>query len=103
MLNAICHCDNCKRRTGSAFGWSVYFADHQVLGRSGELRCYEINSRQQRWFCAGCGTTLYWKVDRRPGQTGIAGGCFVEPLPAPMRSVVNEGRAAWLCTIVQDG
>ncbi|HEY4170583.1 MAG TPA: GFA family protein [Reyranella sp.] len=104
LLNAICHCDNCKRRTGSAFGWSTYFADEQVANRSGELRCYEIgDSRQRRWFCAACGTTLYWKIDRRPGETGIAGGCFVDPLPAPTRSVVNEGRPAWLCTIVQDG
>lgn len=22
-LNAICHCENCKRRTGSALGWSA--------------------------------------------------------------------------------
>jgi hypothetical protein len=104
LMNAICHCGNCKRRTGSAFGWSTYFADEQVIGRSGDVRCYEIgDGRQQRFFCAACGTTLYWKTDRQPGQTGIAGGCFIEPPPAPTRRVVNEGRPAWLCTNIQDG
>jgi hypothetical protein len=103
LMNAICHCGNCKRRTGSAFGWSTYFADEQVVSRSGDVRCYEIGDRrQQRFFCAACGTTLYWKIDRQPGQTGIAGGCFVDPLPAPTVSVANEGRPAWLCTNIQD-
>ena len=41
-LNALCHCLNCKRRTGSAFGWSAYFADAAVKGHSGDLRVYEI-------------------------------------------------------------
>lgn len=104
-MNAICHCDNCKRRTGSAFGWSTYFADGQVVGRNGDVRCYEISGvkAQQRFFCAACGTTLYWKIAAQPGRIGVAGGCFVDPLPAPMRSVVNEGRPAWLCTNIQDG
>jgi hypothetical protein len=93
MMNAICHCDNCKRRAGSAFGWSTYFADEQVVSRSGELRCYEIENRQQRWFCATCGTTLYWKIDSQPGRTGIAGGCFVEPLPPPARTNIQDGGA----------
>jgi len=98
LMNAICHCDNCKRRTGSAFGWSVYVADEQVVGRSGALRCYEIPAREQRrWFCAACGTTLLWKAGNRLSQTGIAGGCFTEtPLPAPAITVSNDGRCAWL-------
>ena len=41
VLNAICHCDNCKRRTGSAFGWSAYFADDSVVARRGELARFE--------------------------------------------------------------
>ena len=37
-LNALCHCTNCKKRTGSAFGWSAYFADGRIRGRSGSMR-----------------------------------------------------------------
>jgi hypothetical protein len=99
VLNAVCHCTNCKRRTGSAFGWSVYVADHQVMQREGDLRLYELvgaSKLQRRWFCSACGTTLFWKVSWRADETGIAGGCFERGLAAPSVTVSNEGRCAWL-------
>jgi hypothetical protein len=58
-MNGVCHCANCKKRTGSAFGWSAYFADEQIVSRSGVFTRYDIDgARQQRWFCAACGSTL---------------------------------------------
>jgi hypothetical protein len=98
-LNGICHCRNCKRRTGSAFGWSAYFPDERVVGKSGRFGVYEIGGTnpQRRWFCAACGTTLLWKVEAWPSRTGIAGGCFGDPpLPEPSATVSNDGRCAWL-------
>jgi hypothetical protein len=98
-LNALCHCSNCKQRTGSAFGWSAYFDNGRIQAAGGELKVYRIEGTnpQRRWFCATCGTTLLWKVDRWPEQTGIAGGCFVDPpLPEPTATVSNNGRCAWL-------
>jgi hypothetical protein len=98
-INAICHCRNCKKRTGSAFGWSSYFADGQVVGKSGEARLYEIAGKrqQQRWFCAKCGTTLFWKISYWPDSTGIAGGCFADdPLEPPTVTVSNDDRCAWV-------
>ena len=99
VLNALCHCSNCKRRTGSAFGWSAYFADDRVQADGGELKVYRIEgiNPQRRWFCAACGTTLLWKVERWPDRTGIAGGCFADPpLPEPSATVSNNSRCAWL-------
>ena len=99
VLNAICHCGNCKRRTGSAFGWSAYFADDQVTARTGDFSLYEITGAkaQRRWFCATCGTTLLWQAEEWPSRTGIAGGCFTgTPLPVPAATVSNDGRCAWL-------
>ena len=51
-----------------------------------------------RFFCARCGTTLYWKsFGFLPDQTGIAGGCFVDaPLLAPNLSAQDKDRCAWL-------
>ena len=40
VLNAICNCSSCKKRTGSAFGWSAYFPDDKVLAKTGELKTY---------------------------------------------------------------
>jgi hypothetical protein len=98
-INGICHCSNCKKRTGSAFGWSAYFADAQVLAKDGGLSIYEIEGAnpQQRWFCGRCGSTLFWKSAFLPGHTGIAGGCFTdEPLDRPNITVSNDGRCAWV-------
>ncbi len=99
LLNAVYHCGNCKRRIGSAFGWSAYFADERVTARTGNFGVYDIDggNRQRRWFCAICGTTLLWKADAWPARTGVAGGCFTEiPLTEPTATVSNGGRCAWL-------
>ena len=98
-MNAICHCNSCKRRTGSAFGWSVYFADAQVLRKTGDLKIYAIATPAQanRSFCSNCGSTLFWTADIMPGYTGVAAGCFAEiPLPPPTISASHDGRCAWL-------
>ncbi|MEX2297364.1 MAG: GFA family protein, partial [Dongiaceae bacterium] len=91
-LNAICHCGDCKRRTGSAFGWSAYFADDRVQPPLGRLGLYGLRGdvAQERWFCANCGSTLFWKSVSFPDHTGIAGGCFADtPLDMPTLTVSN--------------
>jgi len=105
-IHLLCHCDNCKKRTGSAFGISAYFSDSQIIDKQGDPRIYRINTaetEQERYLCPSCGTTLYWKVHRFPttvdiaSMTGIAGGCFVDsPLHAPTVTANNSGKCAWL-------
>lgn len=97
-INAICHCNNCKKRTGSAFGISVYFENSQIIEITGKSHIYKINNQsiQNRYFCPNCGTTLYWEVSQFPGKTGIAGGCFVENLPEPQYTVFNHNQFKWL-------
>lgn len=100
VLNAICHCTSCKKRTGSAFGWSVYFPDTQVRAKSGETHAYAKtgDTGYNRYFCAACGTTLFWKsFGFLPDHTGIAGGCFADdPVGAPMASTSHTGCCTWL-------
>ena len=100
VLNGVCHCDNCKRRTGSAFGWSAYFPDARIVARRGSLTLYEPNSAtpQQRYFCAACGTTLCWASPAfMPGHIGVAGGCFTaDPLGEPTLTATDAKRCAWL-------
>jgi hypothetical protein len=107
VINAVWHCENCKRRTGSAFGWSAYFPNEAVTATLGAFRTYSIptgpnggdsgvETTQERVFCGTCGTTLFWRARDFPGLTGIAGGCFTAPLPAPGMTIGNETRCAWL-------
>jgi hypothetical protein len=101
ILNGICHCDNCRRRTGSAFGWSAYFPDERIVAREGEPSVYVLDladpGRAQRYFCPRCGTTLYWKSGASPDNTGVAAGCLTgEPLVEPGLSVTDDKRLAWV-------
>ncbi|MBI3675954.1 MAG: GFA family protein [Proteobacteria bacterium] len=100
VLNAICHCTSCKKRTGSAFGWSVYFPDTAVVAKHGALNVYakEGDAGYNRYFCAKCGTTLYWKSFAfLPDSTGVAGGCFVDdPIPEPNFSAQHNTHYPWL-------
>ncbi|MBL6853549.1 MAG: GFA family protein [Alphaproteobacteria bacterium] len=101
VLNGICNCSSCKRRTGSAFGWSVYFPDSAVVAKTGAVHIYtgkDPANPYARHFCARCGTTLYWKSQNfMPEFTGIAGGCFVDdPIPDPVFSAQDSTRCAWV-------
>lgn len=89
-LTGVCHCKLCQRRTGSAFGISVYFADTDVKITQGTLKTYEYRSDEsQRWikteFCPTCGTTVMWTVEAAPGVRGVAGGTFDDPNWFPLR------------------
>jgi len=98
-INAVCHCNNCKRRTGSALGWSVYFDNAGVIARFGAAQTYRVTTagEQERFFCPECGSTVYWTASTFPGMTGIAGGCFTErALPEPEITMANENCCTWI-------
>ena len=96
-LNAVCHCDNCRRRTGAAFGWQAYFPDAQLIDLQGRFREHRIRNEQVRYFCEACGTTLYWTSVFMPGHTGVAAGAFEPPgLPAPSLEAMSRARFDWV-------
>src|SRR5262249_48549757 len=74
----VCHCTSCQRRTGSAFGISVVFAEQDVEIMQGVLKSYEYRSDEShRWlkteFCPTCATTVTFTAEAVPGMRGIAG------------------------------
>ena len=101
-MHGVCHCTNCKRRTGSAFGISAYFDKTTITGCTGKTNVYAFHHAakdqdQERHFCAVCGTTLFWFVSALPDKIGIAGGCFAdEGLPEPAYSVTDGKKEAWV-------
>jgi len=99
-LVAVCHCIECQRRTGSAFGVSVWFKNEQVQF-DGTSKSYVRTARDNRKlrteFCPNCGTSLYWQADLRPGMTAIAIGAFGDPdFPLPTRSIWETNRHKWV-------
>ena len=100
VLSGVCHCDDCKKRTGSAFGFSAYFPNSKVIDIKGDYKKYAVDANtgeQERYFCQHCGTTLYWTSVSIQNCIGIAGGCFIEnPLPEPEFVSLAEQQCGWL-------
>jgi hypothetical protein len=99
VLNALCHCSDCRRRTGSAFGWQAYFLEGQVGEHKGEFtsRSVPVSEPQIRHFCPRCGSTLWWTSGTAPGMVGVPGGAF-EPgvLAEPIASYRDNNCCEWL-------
>lgn len=73
-----CHCTECQRQSGSAFGMSVVVAHEQLALESGELRSFaragESGGVVEGFFCAECGTRIYHRVARMPGTLNVKAG-----------------------------
>jgi hypothetical protein len=101
-IYGVCHCTNCKQRTGSAFGISSYFKRAEVIEQAGRTNVYAFHHLaqdhdQERHFCCACGTTLFWYVSALPELVGVAGGCFGEvALGEPRMSVTHSKKLPWV-------
>ena len=95
--SGLCNCDDCRRRTGAPFGWSVYFANEQVGKPLGPFSTRLVGTGDfpghVRHFCSLCGSNLFWSAGP---FTGFAGGCFNDPtLLAPHRVARYSQRMPW--------
>lgn len=59
----ICHCSDCQRQSGSAFGMSLVISPETFQLTSGVLKNFEITADSGRSkigaFCSGCGVRIY--------------------------------------------
>jgi hypothetical protein len=75
-----CHCDACKKRTGTAFGVSVVVEKDSITVLEGETRTYvrtaESGQTVDYTFCPTCGTTVSWQIKAVPTRQMFAAGAF---------------------------
>ena len=73
-----CHCQACKKRTGSAFGVSVVVDNASVTDLRGETKTFTRKAESGRSvdyeFCPNCGTTVRWSIKAAPHRKIFAGG-----------------------------
>jgi hypothetical protein len=97
---SVCHCLECKKRSGSAFATQARWPNEQVRlsGSFNEWqRTGDSGSTAVFRFCPGCGSTLVYEIDDLPGLTAVAVGGFAEPaFPAPDYSVYEGRKHAWV-------
>jgi hypothetical protein len=75
-----CHCDACKKRTGSAYGLSVMVENGSVTKFTGNTKIFsrtgESGKQAHYEFCPDCGATIRWRIDILPNRQVFAGGAF---------------------------
>jgi hypothetical protein len=99
---SLCHCLDCQRRTGSAFGIAAFFdaGSTEIIGPSRSYRRDSDSGFPVTFhFCGACGSTVFWYPSRKPTVVAVAVGCFADPLfPAPTQAVYCEHRHGWVAT-----
>jgi hypothetical protein len=100
---SICHCLECQRRTGAAFGNQAWFEKRQITSISGKRTEFKRLADSGKWvtyqFCPVCGSTVYWEAELFPGLIAVAVGSFADPaFPAPKHSVWERRRHPWIET-----
>ncbi len=92
----ICHCTQCQRQTGSLIGaFATFPVDHFELLR-GEPASYRASDFATRQFCAGCGSTLFWRADGAP-EIDCFLGTLDRPdrMPKPADQLWTQHRVPW--------
>ena len=103
---SVCHCLDCKKRSGSAFSAQARWPDAQVTvtGESKIWSCVSENGNRADFrFCPDCGSTVAYVIEALPGLTAIPIGAFADPdFPAPQYSVYENRMHNWTA-ILGDG
>lgn len=97
---SICHCDACRRRTGSAFGIAAFYP-RDAVRVEGAARAFTRDSDSGHavtfHFCPDCGSTIFWEPSRKPDMLGVGIGAFADPdYPVPDQSVSDARRYGWV-------
>ena len=96
---SVCHCLECQKRTGSAFGYQARWPRGQVKleGKATKYtRAGDSGGKADLYFCPICGSTVYWIPQSQPDIVYVAAGAFADPtFPPPKISVYEERKHKW--------
>lgn len=79
LLVYACHCTQCQRQTGSAFGLSMPVATGSLGIVKGAPKSWKRATAAgdafvTSWFCADCGGRIYGERDTRPESLNVRAG-----------------------------
>jgi len=94
-----CHCNNCKKISGSAFASLAVVKERQLEITSGKecLATYQLSENLAKHFCNRCGTPIFNRNSRYPGRCMVALGSLDDPkVVTPSVNVHCENRLDWV-------
>jgi len=94
---AHCHCSMCRRYHGAAFvTWFGVDADHYQLNDE-QVVWYCSSAQAQRGRCRQCGSPLFFRSQRWPGELHIVLAAMREPIDQePQLHVYYADRVDWV-------
>jgi hypothetical protein len=98
---SVCHCLNCKKRSGSAFAVQARWPAEQVTieGRSNSWDVVaDSGNRATFHFCPDCGSDVHYDINGKfDGLVAIPLGAFDDPyFLSPKFSVWEERKHDWV-------
>jgi len=102
---SVCHCLNCKKRSGSAFAVQARWPKQQVH-IDGQSKTFvmvaDSGNRGTFHFCPDCGSDVYYEIDGKfdpkfDDLVAIPLGLFEDPyFASPRFSVWEERKCDWV-------
>lgn len=93
-----CHCDDCRRCTGSAFNVSVRLDAAAFYLVRGELKGFtkraDSGAELTRYFCSNCGSPIYTSSPSHPEFVFVKGGTVDDS------TLVRPTHQAWVRSAV---
>jgi hypothetical protein len=93
-----CHCSQCRKAHGAAFGTyaRVNRRDFTLLSGETEIRSFPSSEGMLRTFCGRCGSTLQFIRESRPDTFSIAAGTLDDdPGIRPSLHIFAGSKAPW--------
>jgi hypothetical protein len=91
-----CHCESCRRQTGSPMTTFVLVPKAALRFTSGQPKEFASSPGVWRSFCAACGSPIYYRSDRRPEVLDLFAGTLSDPSTlAPQGHVHAAEQLPW--------
>src|SRR5262245_25990984 len=77
------HCSVCRRISGAAFvTWAgVMEEKFRLLKGKDDLKTFASSPEAQRQFCSHCGSHLFFRSKRWPGEIHFTAASLLDPFP----------------------
>jgi len=91
-----CHCESCRRHTGSPVATFVLVPRTALRITGGQPREFASSPGVRRSFCETCGSPIYYHTDRRPEIIDLFAGTLSDPSTlAPQLHVHTAEQLPW--------
>lgn len=93
-----CHCEECRRATGSSLNTSIFVErEHfRIVAGQSAVACHETSPENLRHFCSSCGSPLFKHFPHPAGLMTIRAGTLdSDPGVRPSGHIWVDEKAPW--------